>query len=778
MATQRFVVPILAVFLLALFFLHPHVTALTPGNDPHSLAVGLLSARDAKPVTLVAPVTAGSPLAMTLEPLQGAATEHLVAGELFLALENGSDPGTATEAPALFAVQAASLGSADAAERLAADIRGHWPDTPVRVVVAVLGGGQTTHRVLAGRYSQRNKALAFTTDLAAYGMDGAFVVELEPGGSGSARTGAVGAPLVLYSRSTGLVTGLGRVVFRALGSGGEGPVPEGPSFLLDGQPYRGSLEIHGGSAGLVAVNMVSLEDYLPGVVPCELGPDKFPQLEALKAQAVTARTYALKHAGRHRSEGFDLCDTPHCQVYGGAGREHPLSSEAVLQTAGLAGYFQGELAETLYTSTCGGHTEISSAVFSGETPPYLSGVPCTTGQPAGIAIPARMVRPSIAVSERETGADLGFTLALLAARGIVEDGEVAGIDDSGRGIGWVEAGKWIGRLLQGQGRDTEPGERPGSGDASRLPSRGQLALELCLALGWQERMDLLFTPEDLNEILGPDCDLREEEERALACLLTAAIFQRHPGGSVAAHRSMSRGAFAAALARLLLYLEPGLLTESALTGAEQGHLVLRTGEKVEQRGIAEQGIGLFEERSDTTLPVGTGRFRIGDRVQVLYDKQWRILLMVRIPADGGAAADRYSPYALWSIVVDREAIEALLEGNGHRVGQLTDLQPLGRGPGGRLTRLQAVGTRGNTVLRGLDIRWNLGTRENFFFIDRLPGPDGSIRSYRFTGRGWGHGVGMCQVGAAGLADAGASFIDILQHYYPGISVAHAGGARP
>ena len=73
---------------------------------------------------------------------------------------------------------------------------------------------------------------------------------------------------------------------------------------------------------------------------------------------------------------------------------------------------------------------------------------------------------------------------------------------------------------------------------------------------------------------------------------------------------------------------------------------------------------------------------------------------------------------------------------------------------------------------------NLGTRENLFFIDRLTGPDGSTRSYRFTGRGWGHGVGMCQVGAAGLAEAGASFVDILQHYYPGIRIEHAGGSGP
>jgi stage II sporulation protein D len=152
------------------------------------------------------------------------------------------------------------------------------------------------------------------------------------------------------------------------------------------------------------------------------------------------------------------------------------------------------------------------------------------------------------------------------------------------------------------------------------------------------------------------------------------------------------------------------------------------------------------------------------------DRGGAVDLLVRLPAGDGAAADRYSPYNRWSIVVSREAIETLLGENGHRVGRLVDLEPLERGATGRLVRLKAVGSEGSVTLRGLDIRWNLGTRENLFFIDRITGPDGSNRAYRFTGRGWGHGVGLCQVGAVGLAEAGADFLEILQHYYPGIVI--------
>ncbi len=788
MVTQRSVSLFFTILFLTTSFQSSAAQAQLSDGTTNFVAVGLLSSSDEQRVAVAGPFRAGERLSAIMVSCDGTVSHQALSGDIFLALDQSAsspwqqsgDQGAVAAEESTFSVQTGSYGGKEAAERFAAEVRGHWPEKEVWVAEARLGGGGSAHRVMAGRFPDRKQALAFTVTLAAYGMDGSFVVETGRNSTAEQGRTAGERTLILYSQGTGLVLGLEQVTITAAL-----PVPENdeippPAFRLDGASYRGSLEVRGGETGIIAVNRVPLEDYLLGVVPCELGPDRFPLLEALKAQAVAARTYTLKHLGRHRGEGFDLCDTPHCQVYGGAGREKPLSSEAVRQTAGLAAFHQGTLAETLYTSTCGGRTEISSAVFSGPAEPYLGGVPCTTGRRSGITISRNQVRRSPAVKERETGADLGFSLGLLAALGIVEDGEVTGSNDVEPGVGRAEAGKWIGRVLLRHDRKHEAVEGAEAGSYSRLPSRSQLALQLCLALGWKERMDVLFTVEDLDEILGSDCDCGDDERRALACLVTAGIFHRHLDGSVAANHSMSRGAFCAALARLVLYLEPGLLAQSALAGAEEGRLVLRTGEMVEQREIAHCGIRLFEQRKDATLPIAADRFRIGDRVLVLLDRQWRVLMMVRIPADGGVSADRYSPYALWSIVMDREAIEALLQENGHQVGRLVDLLPLERGPGGRLTRLRVVGSSGNTVLRGLDIRWNLGTRENFFFIDRLADPEGSIRAYRFTGRGWGHGVGMCQVGAAGLAETGATFIEILEHYYPGIRIEPAAGisSRP
>jgi SpoIID/LytB domain protein len=119
--------------------------------------------------------------------------------------------------------------------------------------------------------------------------------------------------------------------------------------------YRGAVEVvQSASGSLTAVNVLDIETYLRGVVPSEM-PARYPKA-ALQAQAVAARGQALMKAGRHRSEGFDLCATEHCQVYGGATREDPNSDQAVASTWGEVLEYDGRLADTLYSSNCGGHT--------------------------------------------------------------------------------------------------------------------------------------------------------------------------------------------------------------------------------------------------------------------------------------------------------------------------------------------------------------------------------------------------------------------------------------
>ena len=145
---------------------------------------------------------------------------------------------------------------------------------------------------------------------------------------------------------------------------------------INGKPYHGSAEARGNSAGsLTAINELPLEQYLYGVVPAELSPAVWPQLEAIKAQAVAARTYALANMGKHGSDGYDLLATTADQVYGGINAEQPMSNEAVDATRGIVATYEGRLITAFYFSTSGGHTADYEEAFSSTAIPYLRGVP-------------------------------------------------------------------------------------------------------------------------------------------------------------------------------------------------------------------------------------------------------------------------------------------------------------------------------------------------------------------------------------------------------------------
>jgi stage II sporulation protein D len=94
-----------------------------------------------------------------------------------------------------------------------------------------------------------------------------------------------------------------------------------------------------------------------------------------------------------------------------------------------------------------------------------------------------------------------------------------------------------------------------------------------------------------------------------------------------------------------------------------------------------------------------------------------------------------------------------------------------RGVSGRIVELEIVGRSGSTMVRGFDVRRVLDLRESLVVIEIQRGADQSIDAVVFTGKGWGHGVGLCQVGAYGMALRGADYEKILHHYYTGVRIA-------
>lgn len=122
---------------------------------------------------------------------------------------------------------------------------------------------------------------------------------------------------------------------------------------------------------LLVVNHVGLEEYLFGVVPNEMSPS-WPS-EALKAQAVAARTFVLHDLKKHASEGYNVCATTHCQVYRGQKSERASTNEAVTATAGEYLVYNGKTISSLFHASGGGYTENSEYVWGGNVP-YLRGV--------------------------------------------------------------------------------------------------------------------------------------------------------------------------------------------------------------------------------------------------------------------------------------------------------------------------------------------------------------------------------------------------------------------
>lgn len=137
--------------------------------------------------------------------------------------------------------------------------------------------------------------------------------------------------------------------------------------------YRGYIEFvyNRNIGGFIIINHVNIEEYVFGVIASEM-PSVFP-IEALKVQAVIARTYAIKALGKHKKWGYDVCDTQNCQVYGGVKAERERTNAAVEATMGSVIAYDGKPIEAVFSSNCGGYTQ-SSKEAGWFAHPYLKPV--------------------------------------------------------------------------------------------------------------------------------------------------------------------------------------------------------------------------------------------------------------------------------------------------------------------------------------------------------------------------------------------------------------------
>lgn len=584
------------------------------------------------------------------------------------------------------------------------------------------------YRALLGSFPDRPSAEAFAATLRASGQD-ALPVEGSPGGDPAAAAASI------------TISGEDGVLRRLASPVGISSDANDGAVLWDSRPYRGSLSIAVNARGtLNVVNRVDLEEYLYGVVPSEMGPKRFDELEGLKAQAVAARTYALAHRGQFESEGYDLCATPKCQVYGGFSVEDPLSTAAIDATRGLVLGFQGRFADALFVSTCGGRTENVENVF-GETPvPYLVSVDC--GELATTVVPGAALDRRAAPRERSGLEWRGYALERHFGKRRPSRADVLALAQS-----------WAG-----------------------VPRAGLPPATLSAAAVYPSLLSAFELSEAKQVHLGPRGKDYYEEAPAVAGRLTGAARE--------AYELLFRFRFGAGESlpppdRAVTEEEyGGLLLSAALRTAGvtegSGRFLRRDGSNVWVK-TAEGRLGLpvdpelplARRVGDRYLPAPSLTLRAGDRIR--WWKRGTEVLGLWVDAD--AAGPTFERDSAWTEWVRRVPARELARRMAGRVGgtEVREITILRRSPSGRAVEMRVVTDTDQVVLKRFDLRQAVEMPDMLFTVRKVRAAQGDAE-FLFLGRGWGHGVGLCQNGAFGMALAGATYDEILRHYYTGIQI--------
>jgi stage II sporulation protein D len=585
-----------------------------------------------------------------------------------------------------------------------------------------------TWRILTGHFEKTEEAEILVRKLNASGYEELWIsTESRPGKPRKGRA--------LYGITE-------RYERRALPMDGVRLAPAGELTTVAGKGrYRGRIDLYPNAQGrLTVMNTVELETYLRGVVPREMGAWEYPALEALKAQAVAARTYAVANRGKREREGFDLVDTVADQVYGGRDGEQSLTDRAIEETKGLVASYGGRPIQALFMASSGGHTIDNTYVFGGGYP-YLKGVSNYLRTPQALPFKG-------SAAPRGDQGWLTWEILRLAAADLVP-------------AGLLEAERMAQPL---RSSDLRPALE---GVAKRLnlpaPPRpldqgSRLYLWMARSLGFDQVVEGMERTQDADYFLGMT-DLTSAE-RVLAGFLTRRGLV---GAASWKGQTPTLAQGLQALGRMWQELEPLELGDGTL---------LRDGQvRVKNGGpgplILASSILLVEEAPGGLLRLlPDAAIQVGDRVKWIPQEGGSRLLVRRLDPDG-SAMDRYNPTAHWKVELKEADLLDKLRQKGGIQGlsgiELTHndqgrvLEMIVRDAGGRSHRFT-----------GMRIRNLLGLKDNVFRYVQVG--EKPFRRWIFYGRGWGHGVGMDQTGAYGYALEGWTFEQILKHYYQGIDL--------
>jgi stage II sporulation protein D len=261
----------------------------------------------------------------------------------------------------------------------------------------------------------------------------------------------------------------------------------------------------------------------------------------------------------------------------------------------------------------------------------------------------------------------------------------------------------------------------------------------------QSRADVAAMLREGNLSLYPDGTLRPKQSLTRARALHSVAHALESRGLLKLQKATARPS-----AKDELTLRPSSGREFVLKTAADAHLFAGFGE------------GLY--------PVRVLSIVGGEPVVYHLNAAGEIDYLEARPAPNGAAADRYVRNTNWAWTRTPGEILSRVKNSGRDIGRLLDVRVVSRGASGRALDLELAGTAGTKHVTGRRIHTVLDLPELLFVVDREFDESGNVTRLRFTGRGLGHGVGLCQVGAYGMARAGLSYEKILKSYYTGINL--------
>jgi stage II sporulation protein D len=278
---------------------------------------------------------------------------------------------------------------------------------------------------------------------------------------------------------------------------------------------------------------------------------------------------------------------------------------------------------------------------------------------------------------------------------------------------------------------------------------------------------VLLAREDLDPLLrDPEAaSLPERERRALAYLASLGALRPFADGGFHPSEPPTAARLAPVLVRIGDAYDAFDLRDAVVAGGGNGRIHLAQG-RGDLTLPVSRGAALFALKGGRAVPAPRLDLWPGDRVRFRTGKDGAVDFLEMKGPVKGASDDRLASVYSWEVRRTREELEETID-KKLAIGRLKRIEVARRGASGRIVDLGLVGTEGTARVRGFDIRTLLDLRENLVVVEPQRDRLGDIEAVVFAGKGWGHGVGLCQVGAYGMALRGSGYREILSHYYRG-----------